>query len=325
MRESKKLISSDIKTAIDIIKTLSLFASFKTGGSFLKIVSNLLRSDKRSFSRGPSLMDISNQLILLKKKGLIEEQCGQHYFTFFKPKGQILLEKMKNTDYKINKLNSYVKLFKFIPFIKAVLVTGSVVIQGAREDSDIDLLIICRRNTIWLVRIYMTIFFDILAIRRKGKNIRDKLCLNHFIDEDNLEIKDKSVYGAFNYKSSMPFYVRDQYIWAKFIKDNLWIEDFFYEAKPTLMDVPNFYEQSVITRVIEIFARLFLWRPIYSFIKKIQIAIIKKNPLTYFKNSRIIYNDREIIFHPLPRSLEIDRIFEAIFQKACHFLKLSNE
>lgn len=322
MKGHSNLNQLNTKLTYDIIKTLSLFASFnKTGGSVLKILDNLVCSNEKYFFK-PSLLEILDSLIFLKKKGLIEEKYGQYYLKFLGHKGRLLVEEIKNTDYKLSKLTYYVKLFKFIPFIKAILLTGSVAVGCARENSDIDLLIICRRNTLWLVRIYMTIFFDILAIRRKGKNIQDKLCLNHFIDEDNLEIKDKSIYSAFNYKNSIPIYVRDRKIWLRFLlKNSGWIGKIFYEPKSSLINEPLFYEQSLITKIIELVVSLFLWRPIYWFIKNIQIAIIKKNPLTYFKNSRIIYNDREIIFHPLPRALKINKAFEFFFQKACNLLK----
>ncbi len=324
MNEIKNLNGRENKIVLDVVKTLSLFASFQTGGSCLKIAGNLLKYDKLSFKK-PSLLDIFNQLIILKKKGVLDEKFGQYYFKFSKLKGNELLERMKISDYKISKIKSYRKFFKFIPFVKGIFLTGSVSIQAAQDHSDIDLLVICRLKTLWLVRIYMTIFFDILTIRRKGKNIRDKLCLNHFIDEDNLEIKDKTIYSAFNYINSIPFYVRDKHIWKKFMRKNLWLKEFFYEVKINSFNNYIFYEKSIITKAIEMLVSLFLWRPFYGLIKNIQIYFIKKNPLTYFKNSRIIYNDKEIIFHPLPRSLEVERTFEAILQKVCNFLKLENE
>lgn len=226
------------------------------------------------------------------------------------------LEKTKIFIEKIKIAKKYLKLFKFIPYLKAVFLVGSVPIYSSNKNSDIDVLVICEKNKVWFVRPYMTLFFDILKIRRKNKRIKDKLCLNHFIDETNLCIYDKSLYSAFNYKNLIPIYIRDKKIYKKFVKKNSWIKNYFFNFEILKYSPKILIEENLIlTKILEKIFYVFCKRPIYNFLKYFQILIIKKNPFTYKKKGRIIYSDKEIIFHPEPRGLIIEERFKKLLKK----------
>ncbi len=84
-----------------------------------------------------------------------------------------------------------------IPTIKMVGITGSLAMKNADEDSDIDLIIVTCRGTLWTTRVigYLLLKFLGFNLRKpRDKNEKDKLCLNMWIDESDLAIDKQNIY-----------------------------------------------------------------------------------------------------------------------------------
>lgn len=74
----------------------------------------------------------------------------------------------------------YIKFIKWVPWIKMIWIWNSISMNSAKEDSDIDLLIVTDNNKLWLVRILVTIIFQILQVRKDSKNHAWRFCLSFF-------------------------------------------------------------------------------------------------------------------------------------------------
>src|SRR5207247_110444 len=99
---------------------------------------------------------------------------------------------------KTDKLLSLLPSFIWLPTINAVVITGSVAVGNAREDEDIDLMILTTEGFLWSTRILIqTILWAKGALRlRSTKNVKDRLCLNLWLDASSLSLAQRSLYVA---------------------------------------------------------------------------------------------------------------------------------
>jgi len=106
------------------------------------------------------------------------------------------------------------------PFVKGVAVSGSLSKNFADENSDIDFFIITERNKLWLARTFMHCFKKIAMLMKK----QDLFCMNYYIDEDRLQIKEKNIYTATEVATLLP--LRGIGIFQEFFKENSWSKSF---------------------------------------------------------------------------------------------------
>ena len=76
-------------------------------------------------------------------------------------------EKYSQQKFKIAKKTA--NILQIIPFIKAISITGALAMNNSQEDDDIDFLIITSKNRLWLTRLFIIIFLEILGKRRRPK------------------------------------------------------------------------------------------------------------------------------------------------------------
>lgn len=126
-------------------------------------------------------------------------------------------------------------ILKFIPFVKLIAVTGALAVENSPQNDDIDLLIITKKNRVWLTRLLSIIFLEILGKRRRPKDkiIKDKICLNMFLDENNLEVpqKERNLYVGHEVAQIRPLFNKD-YTYEKFLLNNKWVKEYL----PNIID-----------------------------------------------------------------------------------------
>ena len=94
-------------------------------------------------------------------------------------KGNALAEKKMKT---ARKVSWWLASF---PFVKAVMLSGSISKGVMDEKSDIDYFIITEAKRLWIVRTAIAIFRRIFLL-----NSHKNLCTNYFIDTQSLEIDE---------------------------------------------------------------------------------------------------------------------------------------
>ena len=127
-----------------------------------------------------------------------------------------------------------VRILGLIPTIRGVFITGALSMENTQDDSDIDLMIITKRNTLWTTRLlsYLLIKAFGLKTRKAGnKEQKDKLCLNIWLDESVLSWsgKDRNLYTAHEIAQIAPILNKDS-TYEKFLQKNNWIKDFWPNA-----------------------------------------------------------------------------------------------
>jgi hypothetical protein len=140
------------------------------------------------------------------------------------------------------------KLFsKFIshfPYVRGVLLSGSISKGYMDEKADIDYFIITEPNRLWIARILLALFKKMFLL-----NSYKFFCINYFISTTELEIEEKNIYTAIELATLIPMYGADVY--NDFYEANQWIKTYVPNyPKRDVAKLPTF-KKKVIQKVIE--------------------------------------------------------------------------
>ena len=230
-----------------------------------------------------------------KKAILISSSRG---FYFIKGEEKQVGERLKREEFSENKIKiakKYSEVLKFLPFIKFIGITGSLAMGNADFYSDIDLLIITKKRTLWTTRLLVLLFlkFKKISVRRSfDKEVKDKLCLNMWLDEEDLEWHNRNLFSAHEIAQIVPIFNREK-TYERFIFLNSWIFDFWPNAIP---NKERFFKYNELKKQERFLNKLFYFC-ISNFVE----------PLSYFleklymrgKITREIVSRKRAIFHPV--------------------------
>lgn len=184
-------------------------------------------------------------------------------------------------------IKRFLGLTKHIPFVRAISLAGSQAMGLQRATSDIDLLIITDQKFMWLARTFLTVYLHIFGVRRHGKKIANRFCLNHYIAQPREVDAERNLYKAMEYSKLRPIVY--SHVTRQFqIANDAWIKMFF----PNMIFTPGpVGEQSIIQRSLEILFnhRLGLW--LEKKIGQLQLNRIKQDKYIFVKED-------ELSFHP---------------------------
>jgi predicted nucleotidyltransferase len=116
---------------------------------------------------------------------------------------QLVMRRRKGNIAAKKLLDKAVQIAAFLsafPFVRGVAVSGSLSKNFADEDSDIDFFIITEKNRLWLARTFMHLFKKLTFVFKK----EHLFCMNYYVDEDGLEIKEKNIYTATELATLLP-------------------------------------------------------------------------------------------------------------------------
>lgn len=185
------------------------------------------------------ISDIRYQILDISK-GLKElpEVSQKNNFYFLKEREQLVLLRKKRERWSKEKLKIAQKVanwLKIIPTIKMVAVTGALAMENSNKNDDIDLLIITSKNRLWLTRFLTVILLELVAKRRHpaDKEVKDKICLNMFLDEGHLKVpeKEQDLFSAHEVCQLKVLWDKNG-IYQKFLKANLWSKKYLANWKP---------------------------------------------------------------------------------------------
>lgn len=197
------------------------------------------------------------------------------------------------------------KALSLIPTIKMVGITGALAMKNADDSSDIDLMVVTAKETLWTTRMAAWIFLKILGfqIRKpQERNEKDKLCLNLWLDENDLvwEKEKRNIFTAHEIAQVEPLLNKDE-TYEKFIYENIWVKKFWPNAI-TVRQISNIKNQvsrkSLISFIIN--TLLFIIKPIEPLAFKFQCLYMKKR----ITNETIA--PTKALFHPLDWSKMVE-------------------
>ena len=201
--------------------------------------------------------------------------------------------KIEKTFYR--KTEKYLKFIKWVPWIKMVWIGNSISMNSASKNSDIDLLIVTDKNKMWLVRILVTLIFQILWVRKNDKHHAGRFCLSFFCTVDWLD------FSKFALKKD-PYL----YFWILYFKPILdfWnTYDLFIEKNKSwadfweFSDIIKYNKKYIKYNKIPLLTKGGLGVVLNNFFKKIFLPKTLKHYNKIGKPYWIIINDNILKFH----------------------------
>lgn len=124
---------------------------------------------------------------------------------------------------KLKRLKRWLKLIAWIPTICGIAVTGSVAVGNAKQNEDIDLMVITTPGFLWLTRLIVVGIFTLGGVLRTkdSKQVKDKLCLNLWLDSSDLAFQSHNVYIAREIVQAVWVLDRKE-TKRRFLTQNLW-------------------------------------------------------------------------------------------------------
>ncbi len=247
-------------------------------------------------------------------RNYIEEKNG---FYFLKRRKEIVEKRLQSDKIsvaKIKKMRQTIWWLKFVPFVKMILVTGRLAMKNASAKSDWDVLVVLQKGRIWTGRMLVTIFLHLLGKRRYGRKIKNRVCLNYYLTDKSLQISEQDFFSANEYFFTFPIFDANNYF-QKFQLKNRWIKKYhlnYYLTESSHLKKIEHSKISLITT--ELAEKIFDWNWLENFLRKIQLAKIKKNPNTKLKGSRIKATDDELVFLPQPQGPKNFKKFQEVFK-----------
>ncbi len=159
--------------------------------------------------------------IYLKESPLIRSEDGYFSLGLDKRDFQAKFDRSKQFWKKVMRFQF---LFSICPFVKLVCVCNSLCINATDQNSDIDLLVITKKNRLFMARLFITLLTSIFGVRRHGNKITKRFCLSFFISENNLDlskiaIEPHDIYLAYWIKTLQPI-SGDYETYEKLLKEN---------------------------------------------------------------------------------------------------------
>lgn len=179
-------------------------------------------------------------------KTMEDRVIGRKGFYCIRGRARIIderLSRMKNVARKMKIAVWVSKILSFIPTISFIGVSGRLSHLDAYADDDIDLIIITRKNSLWVTRLILLMALEALNVRRKKteKTAKNKICPNLLLDETALSWQraKRDVYTAHEILNILPLYNKNN-TYEQLLKANKWVKDFYanyFLGKPTVFPV----------------------------------------------------------------------------------------
>jgi len=228
-----------------------------------------------------------------------------------------------NNDFSRDKQNPYLLeyleiikkhswLFKSLPFIKTIYLCNSITFNKLEKDSDIDLFIITKQNSLRRARFFSVLLFFLLWLKRTKQNKSRKYCLSFYVTEDqlnlyNISLLQTDIYLIYWLAHLVPLYNEKEQI-----------EDIYKHNKWILSILPNLSSNSLNThhinlwldivswtsnfkRFIEKYLWWFFWDLIENIIRTIRL------PIVIYKTKRLKENWRGVIVNKFMLKFHLDQ------------------
>lgn len=200
--------------------------------------------------------------LLLKEKKIVQKDN----LLFLKGRESIVKIRQvrkRSSAKKLEKALFYAKILRFIPTIKLLAISGALSMENADANDDIDLVIVTSKGSLWTTRLLANLI--LWPFRRKAGelHIKDKACLNMFLEFDSLKIGTQNLYTAHEIAQMRPLWQRGK-TYQSLIKANSWVKNYLPNWQPQQPDSIAAYKDYPLTTkhlaLLETFSKTFQLR-----------------------------------------------------------------
>ncbi len=146
------------------------------------------------------------------------------------------LRSLSLTQKKLTHLHSVLPYLSLLPTIKFIALTGSLAMDNAKPNDDIDIMIVTSTNTLWLTRPLVFLLLKALRLRRpitatQTHQVNNKICDNLWLDQSALKVPivKRSLYTAHEVLQVKPILNRGA-TYQSFITQNSWVKKYLANA-----------------------------------------------------------------------------------------------
>lgn len=306
-------IAKSKKISKNILATIAYYDVFSYPMTSFEIWKYIMRSDYYE-EDNVKQVDLHQIVHELKQDPLIRFIEEYNGFYFLKGRKSIVEERICNSKISFSKakrLRRVINIFRFIPFVRMVGVTGRLAMKNTRPSSDWDLLVVLKNGHIWTGRTLVTLIMHLIGKRRHSNKIKDRICLNYFITDKSLEISTKDLYSANEYFFMYPLFGFDTFI--KFQLKNRWISSMKPNYMPSeISPIGLIKDNSFYQYIRKIGEFIFGWIFLEKFLGSIEKKKIMKNPKTQKEGGLIQASSKALIFLP---ELKGPKVFDEFKKK----------
>lgn len=187
-----------------------------------------------------------------------------------------------------------VRVLTWVPWVRAVWVSGSLAYDASDVDGDTDVVCLVAPGHIFSARLFALALSSLFGVRRAAHEAHapDKLCMNHWIADDGRQLAHRSVYTAWVYAHMVPVYgMAAARAWREC---QTWIQDYTrYRAEPSSLRAlrpssPIIFGKMLCERLLSF---------IEPFAKRVQLGRIQRG-VAVVGRGRIQANNHALEFHP---------------------------
>jgi len=199
-------------TAQNILKTLGYFDLFQYP---------LTRQEIYSFHTD----DVEHATIDIALQELLKDEYVFKLDEFYSLHNdqQLAERRRKGNSMAADQLKTAGRVAKFLsrfPYVKAIAVSGSLSKNFATEKTDIDFFVVTASNRLWIARTCMHLYKKLTFLTGR----QNWFCMNYYVDEEGLEIKEKNIFTAIEVATLLP--MQGGSCIAEFVASNTWVKDF---------------------------------------------------------------------------------------------------
>ncbi|MBU1036541.1 hypothetical protein KKF32_00720 [Patescibacteria group bacterium] len=250
----------------------------------------------------PKNFEVSElQKVLQQLTAKIETKDG---FYFLKGREEIILTRLSRyniSEQKFKRARKYIKLLRFIPFIKGVMICNRLGYNNVHQDSDIDLAVIVKKNRLWLARFLSVGLLNILKVRPKQIKRALAIDLNFFISEEKLNVEslifDEDF--VFPYWLSQFIGVYNQKTFNNFGQENQWLSNYLPNYQLYSLNKRRQVKNNWLVALVRFKLKLFFnWDFWEKWAQKFQQKIMPPELKAMInQDSRVIINKYILKFH----------------------------
>lgn len=253
----------------------------------------------------PPLREVENTLGLLQSAGVLETRYGFFFFP-----GQALLADARiarhaRSQEKWARLRRLAVWWQALPFLRGVAVTGSLALENARPESDLDVLVIAAPNRMWTVRFLLTVFLDLFRLRRRPRGpTRDRVCLNHYLSADALAFPYRSLYTALEYARAVPL-LGESVCRAFRAANRPWMTEYLVQVFPDAVSHQKTLRPVAVLAALQRAAEFLLSGAAGDLLERVLAALqqarIARSDVVNAPGGRVVATDARAEFHPHSR------------------------
>ncbi len=196
-----------------------------------------------------SLTQVEKSLKRLIKQSKVGTKKGFYYLNTKSNLVNTRLNREKHSQKLSRRLPVFIQIIKLWPWLKLVGVSGTLSMNNASIDDDIDLVIITEQNRLWLTRLFVLLVLESLGRRRtradKKRQAAGKICPNIFLEISDLAQSDKSLYIAHEVLQLKLLWQKDN-TYDLFLEANQWALKYLPNwIGPRLIKPPRFKKKQL--------------------------------------------------------------------------------